>query len=281
MAQHRDPVALGLLGLLCFAVGAAAIHPVSNPDFGWHVALGRWVLANGAVPATEPFSHTATGAPMVAHQWASQALYALAIDSFSVRGLRFLNGAMAAGLVVLLFHWLRRVGAAPALALLLSVIWAVITENRLQLRPHMFNLLFFLGIYGGLFVARPRLSGLQIAGFVGLAVCWINLHSGAVLLPAIVTLYAAAVTVERHLLGRPPDSTELGGGNLGRLWTLTGLLCAALLVSPNHGRTFGYILDSARINADLSLEWFSIASRQAVATHGALELACYGCGSTS
>jgi hypothetical protein len=272
--QRGARLALLLLALACTAFGLHTIHPIANPDFGWHVALGRWILENGAAPSTEPFTHTAFGRPMVAQAWASQVLYASTIDVVGVRGLRFANGALAAAILLVLYRWLRRAGAAPVLAVLLAVVWAVVAENRLQLRPHMFNLLFFVVAYGAVFIARPRLSPLQLSGLTLLGVCWINMHSGALLFAAIVALYAAVATFERVVLRRTRRTDEPGEGALGRLWATAGLLLCALLVSPNHARIFPYALETGRINAGLSLEWFSILSRQALATHGALELIC-------
>ena len=55
-----------VLSLLLLGVALRAAHPIANPDFGWHVALGRFMLEHASVPATEPFTHTAAGRPMVA-----------------------------------------------------------------------------------------------------------------------------------------------------------------------------------------------------------------------
>ena len=123
-------VSLLLLAGVCAGVGLHAVHPISNPDFGWHVALGRWILEHGAIPGSEPFTHTAHAAPMVAHQWLSQLWYAAAIPAVDVLGLRIGNGLLAAALVAILYGWIRREGGAPILALLAAVLWAVIAENR-------------------------------------------------------------------------------------------------------------------------------------------------------
>ena len=53
-------------------VAARAMQPLREPDFGWHAALGRYIVENRSVPDREPFTHTARGAPMVAHEWLSQ-----------------------------------------------------------------------------------------------------------------------------------------------------------------------------------------------------------------
>ena len=248
------------LASLIFVVWVQAAHPIANSDFGWHVAMGRWILEHGSVPDSEPFTHTAYGAPMVAYAWLSQVTYAAVLDAAGVVGLRWANAALACLSVGFLFVWLRRSGCGAGVALLGCVVWSVLIEGRLQMRPHMWSVLLFVVAYGALFVVRPRLGRAQIAGFFGVAVLWINLHSAALLLPAILLLYAAVATFERHGLGRSATREGLGEGRLSRLWILAGMATFAIVVSPNHVGIFGYVLESGRVNADLSLEWASVAS---------------------
>ncbi len=264
-----------LLVAFCALVWLRAAHPIENPDFGWHVAMGRWIVEHGAVPDREPFTHTALGQPMVAHQWLSQWLYAVVIEGLGVRGLRFAHAFLAVALVLLLYQWLRRDGVAGPLALLGTVVWVAVAESRFQHRPHVLNLLFFLLAYGLLFSVRPRLSRAQLLGFFALVVLWVNLHSGAVLFAAVVALYAAVASVEQLALGRPPHSDEPGEGRLGRLWVLAALVAAALVVSPNHFRIISYVLESGQINPGLSFEWFSLASSRGIAAHGWLFFCCF------
>lgn len=253
------------LAVLIVVVWWGAAHPISNPDFGWHVALGRWILEHGSVPDTEPFTHTARGAPMVAHQWGSQVIYAAAVDAVGVTGLRFGNAVLAALAVLLVFVWTRRAGASPELALLSAALFSWLAGSRFQLRPHMWNLVMFALAYGALFVVRPRLSRAQLLGFFGLTALWINLHSGAVLLAAVTGVYAAAAAFDQRVLGRAPSASELGEGRLPRLFALAGVVLLGLLASPNHFELFGYVLASGRVNADLSLEWAGVASARGLA----------------
>lgn len=255
-----------LLAALVVAVWWGAAHPIGSPDFGWQVALGRWILQHGSVPDTEPFTHTARGVPMVAHEWASQVIYAAVVDRFGVTALRFGHALLASGAVLLLFAWLRRAGLSASVALLTVVLWAWLGESRFQLRPHMWNVLLFVLSYGALFLARPRLSGPQFIGFFAGTVAWVNLHPGAMLLPAAAAIHALAATFEQRVLGRVPAESDLGEGRLKRLWALAGVLLLAILVTPHYASLFGYVVESGRVNANLSLEWASIASGRGLST---------------
>jgi hypothetical protein len=155
------------------------------------------------------------------------------------------------------------------------VLWLAIAGDRLQVRPHLVNLLFAMTGYAALMVRRPRLGAPQLAAAFAFMVVWANLHSGALLGAALAGLYALAATVGQRFLGQTPRADELGADRLSRLSWLAGLSLLALACTPHHARLLPYVVESARINAALSLEWKSIVSASGVATRSALALACY------
>src|SRR5258708_34528661 len=55
---------------------------LNDPDSYSHIAVGRWIMAHGAVPASDPFSFSMHGAPWIAFEWLSEVIYA-AGDTFS------------------------------------------------------------------------------------------------------------------------------------------------------------------------------------------------------
>ena len=107
-----------LLALLCGLVALRVMQPIANTDLGWHLAMGRYIAESGAVPDREPFTHTARGAPMVAHEWLSQWIYHSVEQAGGLFSLRALHAGVAVVILLYLFALLRREGAAPALALL-------------------------------------------------------------------------------------------------------------------------------------------------------------------
>jgi len=69
----------------------AAIQPVTDPDFWWHVTTGNWILSHHAVPRTDLFTYTVSGHRWITHEWLSEvllsALYAvgrLPLESFAL-----------------------------------------------------------------------------------------------------------------------------------------------------------------------------------------------------
>src|SRR5258708_39605969 len=51
---------------------------LNDPDSYSHIAVGRWIMANGAMPASDPFSLSMHGAPWITFEWLSEVIYAAA-----------------------------------------------------------------------------------------------------------------------------------------------------------------------------------------------------------
>jgi hypothetical protein len=215
------------IALVCGIVAIGNMLPVADPDFGWHLALGRWIAQAGSIPDTEILTHTAAGLPMVAHEWFSQFLMYGASASWGVLGTRWLLTGLASGTALLLFVWFRRAGVQPALALLGTLIFLVVAQGRFQPRPHMFHIFFMVALYGSLFVCRPKLKPVQQIGIFAATVVWANLHSAVLLFPALVGLYVGAEFIQQRLGWREPQTSDLGEGRLGRLFVLLTCVLAA------------------------------------------------------
>lgn len=57
--------------IVIIALGVAFFIPcflVIDPDFGWYIATGRYILSHG-IPRTDPFSYTMPSYPFISHEW--------------------------------------------------------------------------------------------------------------------------------------------------------------------------------------------------------------------
>ncbi|UCE58932.1 MAG: hypothetical protein JSU63_16000 [Phycisphaerales bacterium] len=255
--NHKVFVWFGLL-LLCGISMYIMMKPVFCSDFGWHAALGRYIVENGVVPKAEPLSHTARGFPMIVHEWLSQAAYHLIIRATGVLGLRWVHAAIVGAMLLWLFTLFRQQGVRPAMALLGVYVYIVVAHERFQHRPHMFHMALFMAMYGCVFVWKPSLSLKQLIGIFVVVVMWANAHSAVILFAAIVVLYLAVEFAQQKSGWRKPLPGDLGGGDLGRLGALAFAVVTAVLLTPNHVRLFPYILESKRLNSLYSEEWQSI-----------------------
>jgi hypothetical protein len=82
-----DAAAL-LFGLLIFSIAVFALRRgfLNDPNVYWHIATGKWILAEHAFPKHDVFSHTAAGQPWVNMEWLAQTILFSIYDWFGWRG---------------------------------------------------------------------------------------------------------------------------------------------------------------------------------------------------
>ena len=91
---------------------------LADPDTQWHVAVGRWIVAHGAVPWTDLFSHTFAGQPWIAKEWASQVVLFAVHAGAGWWGVAVCAVLVLASTLAVLHAWLgRRMSGASALVL--------------------------------------------------------------------------------------------------------------------------------------------------------------------
>lgn len=91
-------------GGLLFLLGLAAYHTL-DPDFGWRVRTGEWILQHQRLPEKDLFSFTMPDYPWVDHAWLSSVGFAL--------GHQYLPTILLSGIITLLtalpfMWWIRK-----------------------------------------------------------------------------------------------------------------------------------------------------------------------------
>lgn len=118
--------------LLLLAAGGALLN---DPDTYSHIALGRWIIAHGAVPTVDPFSQTFAGTHWVAFEWLSQVAYAVAYAAGGWAAVVALAAAaMALAFALLTRFLLRQIAPVPTLILVLVAL--VLSSPHILARPH-------------------------------------------------------------------------------------------------------------------------------------------------
>jgi hypothetical protein len=226
----RAAAALWMLGagLGAWSFGYTVMR---GSDLWWHVAAGRWMLANRSLPSVDPWSFTRAGQPWLHHEWLSDVVYALWADAFGLSSLAWWKWGVIVATVLALFAALRRAGASPAAAGLSAWTAAAVSAPFLDIRPHLYSLLGYALLLRLAWV-RPRPPGWMWALPV-LFLVWANLHGGF-----FFGLLALSALLAPDLLWGSPRERRTG--------LLAPLLCAlAALGNPNGWHAFAYPLKYA------------------------------------
>ena len=231
----------------------AAIQPVTDPDFWWHLTTGNWILSHHAVPRHDLYTFTVFDHRWITHEWLSEALMAAlyAVGRLPLVSLAF-AAITAAGFLLVYRAIDRRVNFVIAgLTLALGVAAAnPIWGPRIQMITFALTALTYLWV-------KRFCEGSSRALFLLPAVMllWVNLHAGFVLGYAILGL-ALLVEGARYALQRP------GAMTFSRLRAMAAILAASVavaIVNPNGWDIYLYPFQTGGSPEQqrLIVEWFS------------------------
>jgi tetratricopeptide (TPR) repeat protein len=203
--------------VLLLLTAALAWRNVVDVDVGLHLAGGRYVALNGAVPELDPFTWTLRDRAYVAYHWAFQLVLYAADQWAGVRGLVGLRLALVLATALLLLDVLRlrAVGAvAGALAALLALFSL---EWRFTLRPELVS---WLLAAAQLAVLERHRRGARAPLWLlpCLQIVWANTHVHAFGL-GLLAIYGLDECLRRRTLR-------------SRLVAWSGLAALASLVNP-------------------------------------------------
>ena len=162
--------------VLLLALGPRLLN---DPDSYSHIAVGRWIMAHGTVPASDSFSFSMHGAPWITFEWLSQVIYAAVYALSGWDGVVALAAAMVALAAGLLTRFLLR--ELPLKLTLLMVIAALaLLAPHLLARPHVLTLPVMVAWAAALVHCMDRRAPPPYWA-LPLLVLWANLHGSVVL----------------------------------------------------------------------------------------------------
>jgi hypothetical protein len=152
---------------------------LNDPDSYSHIAVGRWIMAHGAVPVSDPFSFSMHGAPWITFEWLSQVVYAAVYALSGWPGVVVLAAASIALAVGLLTRFLLR-ELSPTPALLMVVAAVTLAAPHMLARPHVLTLPIMVAWAAALVRCMDRHAPPPYWA-LPLLVLWANLHGSVVL----------------------------------------------------------------------------------------------------
>ena len=166
----------GVVYALLLALGPRLLN---DPDSYSHIGVGRWILAHGNVPASDPFSFSMHGAPWITFEWLSEVIYAQVYALSGWAGVVALAAAATALAAGLLTRFLLR-ELSPTPALLMVVAAVTLLAPHILARPHVLVLPIMVAWAAALVRCMDRQAPPPYWA-LPLLVLWANLHGSVVL----------------------------------------------------------------------------------------------------
>ena len=231
---------------------------LNNSDIWFHLAAGRAIVEEGALPATDGWSFTAAGRPWQNHEWLSDVVFYLWTRLLGVDGLVLWQWLVVGAAYLLLFHLLWRLIGRPLPAYLVGAFALAVAAMFYDARPNLWTILLFVLTIAWTVVAERPPAWLPVV-----FVLWMNLHGGAVfgLMATFVTLAAWAAFGEGEAIAAD-DAGAAARGRRARVRRAALLwlgCCLASLLNPYGLQALTYPLGIAArdrsATRDLLSEW--------------------------
>lgn len=138
----RDALGRIVSALLLLATALLAFRTIDDLDYGIHIGTGRWILRNGKVPTTDPFTWSIPEHIYIAYHWGFQVIAAVLYDRFSHLGPVLLRFGLIMVTAVALVRSVAVRNVDPIIAGLCGLLALVAGELRFAVRPELFTYLF-------------------------------------------------------------------------------------------------------------------------------------------
>ena len=242
MGQSTTPRQRLLFAVFLLALFPAgnALQPKLDEDTWWHLAVGRYVVENRAVPTVDPFSRIGQEEqiPWVAYSWLHEvALY----EAYEIGGL---SGVLAFrhlldSLTFLTIAWFVLHGSEfrPRPLVVLAIVTATLVPMMLE-RPWHYTIIFTTLTLHATIAMRTGSAPRRFWWLVPVFILWANLHIQFVLGFGVLGLGLVATFIERWRSGQK-------AGPWGEWVLLIAACVAATLVNPYHVRIYQVIWEYA------------------------------------
>jgi hypothetical protein len=251
-----------MIAILFILLFVMAVRVPTDTDTWWHIRSGEYIVQNGEVPRTDPFSYTRYGHEWIDHGWGSQIVIYGVYDLFGGStqpgdsgniGLALYTAALATlGMAfvylmcdgnVYLRAFMVVLGAATA-----AVFWSP--------RPQMFSfmlgalVLYLLHLY-----KRERFDRLWLIPPVMLI--WANLHGGFAI--GFIFMFGSIAGEVLGNLFNGDDPDVVSWGRLRKMVIVALVSIPMIAINPNGIQMLGYPFRTVGIGAlqDFIQEWAS------------------------
>jgi len=221
-------------------------NAATDPDIGWHLSVGQWMVEHGTVPATAPFSLYGQGKPWVAYSWLFELMLYGLVQAFGMAGLVICTAGLALGITTALLMLIRKIEQNAGIAIGLTALGIFAMAPVLQTpRPWLFTILLFIIELDILLTARRTGNYRYLLLLPFLFALWANLHIQFIYGLFPLGVYMMEPLIEQAL--RRPFSVEnIRSAFNTRLWLIAIACFVATLATPYHIHLYGAVVDTIR-----------------------------------
>lgn len=161
-----------------------------DPDFGWHLRMGRLILTSG-IPSTDPFSYTMPNFPFIDHEWLTNVVLFKFYTIIGREGLSFIFAVLAVSSLVIISY-----GKPFSLTFIPLLLSATTLLSYSGIRPQI-ETLFLFAVLIKILTEAKLWEKLRIFTPL-LFLLWVNLHGGFAIGIAALFLFNIVIILEKR-----------------------------------------------------------------------------------
>jgi len=231
---------------------------IVDPDLGWHLRNGQYLLTQLRFPAIDSYSFTAAGSKWLDHSWLPEVLYYASYRFLGLQGVLVVFTAAVTALLLSVFWLSLKRAEDPLAAAVVTILGGLLAMVGFTPRAQNFGWLCFAAIFA--ILLRFRDERRASLWFVPIVFCvWINCHGSWPIGLAVFAIILGSGWV-RHdfgtLIAAPWTRSERK-----QLTIIFGVSVASLFINPFGWRLVLYPFDLAfrqTVNVGLVEEWAAV-----------------------
>lgn len=206
MSKFIPSLAVATFIFFLFLYGACISGIVlREPDICFLLASGKWIVENGHLPATDPFSYSTIyhDQPYVIEKWLTEIIFYGLWKWTSAAGLLVFDAIiLTITFTIMPYRFLKLNGVSGLKALMLASLSTLTSFCHLAVRPEIFSYLIVAIYLEILMRLRDRKSTFHYPSVIALVLLmalWSNLHTLFIVGLMILAFYSGCLVVERLL----------------------------------------------------------------------------------
>ncbi len=210
---------------------------VSNVDFWWHLATGKYIVENQSLPQNDPFLHTSHDTPSVRKSfilrgyWLAQVFFYGVYSLWDLKGIIVLRAIFLLALLFFVFLIIRKQKVSKLVSLLLIsgvFSYCLVAEGE---RPQLFTFFVFSLVY--YLLEDFRINRSKKIFLIPVSVMLLsNMHPGYIVCILLISIYLAGEGI-RYFFRKGCDDNIFKG--LLMIWILSIVFS---FLNPNGGGIF-------------------------------------------
>lgn len=235
------------------------IEPIFNPDIGWHLSIGKYIVENLRIPYSDFLSWTFYGKEWLNTEWLTEIFYYIVFSFGEYKGLYLLKFVNILLISVAVYFYFLIIEVNRFNLLWFSPSLFFFAESIFTLRPDNYSVLFFILLVN--FIESRKSKDLNKKDYLFLSVLfllWVNMHGGYFYGLVLISIYLFSSALMENLGYIYNEDKKIRFNVTKRYFYILITALISSLINPHGYKIYSTILSHLQMIKKIELyicEW--------------------------